>query len=231
LDPAAGLTLLVVEDEDRIASFLLKGLRAAGFEVKRVVTGAEALERVRRNGPDLMILDLGLPDVDGFEVLREMRARGDETPVVVLTARGGVPDRVEGLELGADDYLAKPFAFDELLARVRARLRTKPPTVLEAGNVEVDLIARTVRSGDRTVDLTAREFTLLETLMRRPGKTLTREELLSEVWGLEFDPRSNLVDVYVGYLRKKVGEDLIETVRGVGYRLSPPAQAQVRRTV
>jgi DNA-binding response OmpR family regulator len=149
-----------------------------------------------------------------------MRTRGDRIPVVVLTARGGVPDRVEGLELGADDYLAKPFAFDELLARVRARLRARPETVIRAGHVEVDLIARTVRAGGRPVELTSREFALLETLMRHAGEALSRERLLSQVWGLDFDPRSNLVDVYVGYLRKKVGEDLIQTVRGVGYRLA-----------
>ena len=215
------MKLLVVEDEDRIASFLLKGLGAAGFEVSRVVTGAEALQRARRDGPDLMILDLGLPDMDGFDVLRELRARGDELPVVVLTARGGVPDRVEGLELGADDYLAKPFAFDELLARVRARLRARPPTVLRVGDLEVDMIARTVQSSDRVVELTAREFALLETLARNPDEALSRERLLLEVWGLDFDPRSNLVDVYIGYLRKKIGEDAIETVRGIGYRLAP----------
>jgi DNA-binding response OmpR family regulator len=219
------MRVLVVEDEDRIASFLLKGLGAAGFVVSRVVTGAEALERSHREAADLMILDLGLPDMDGFDVLREMRARGDRMPVVVLTARGGVPDRVEGLELGADDYLAKPFAFDELLARVRARLRARPETVLRTGDVEVDLISRTVRAGDRAVELTAREFALLETLVRHRGEALSREQLLSEVWGLDFDPRSNLVDVYVGYLRKKVGEELIQTVRGVGYRLAPDASS------
>jgi DNA-binding response OmpR family regulator len=224
------MRLLVVEDEDRIASFLLKGLTAAGFDVTRVVTGAEALERSRRASVDLMVLDLGLPDMDGFDVLRAIRARGDRMPVVVLTARGGVPDRVEGLELGADDYLAKPFAFDELLARVRARLRALPTTVLRAGDVEIDLISRTVRSGDRAVELTAREFTLLETLMRHPGEALSRERLLSQVWGLDFDPRSNLVDVYVGYLRKKVGEDLIQTVRGIGYRLASNSSSVARAT-
>jgi DNA-binding response OmpR family regulator len=223
------MRILVVEDEDRIASFLSKGLRAAGYAIDRVATGGEALDAGRGPHLDLIILDLGLPDMDGSTVLSKLRGWGVKVPVIILTARGDVDDRVAGLDLGADDYLAKPFAFDELLARVRARLRSRGDgevSTLRAGGVELDLLARRASVGERTVELTGREFALLETLIRHPNQVLSREQLLSRVWGLSFDPGSNLVDVYVGYLRRKLGESLVETVRGVGYRLNPgPARA------
>jgi DNA-binding response OmpR family regulator len=218
------MRVLVVEDEARIASFLLKGLAAAGYAVEHVGTGAEALARVALGGTQLVVLDLRLPDMDGFDVLARLRERGDATPVIVLTARGDVHDRVRGLDLGADDYLTKPFAFDELLARVRARLRdaARPPAgdaaVLESTGLRLDARTRRVEADGAEVALTAREFALLETFMRHPGQVLSREQLLSQVWGYNFDPGTNVVDVYVGYLRKKIGAR-VDTVRGVGYRL------------
>ena len=217
------MRLLVVEDEARIAAFLVKGLTAAGYAVEHVGTGAEAVRRLAPGGTSLIVLDLRLPDMDGFEVLARLRERGDETPVIVLTARSDVHDRVRGLNLGADDYLTKPFAFDELLARVRARLRPSSRPAADAGVLEVSGLRLDVRTRRVEVDgdkaaLTAREFALLETFMRHPGQVLSREQLLSQVWGYDFDPGTNVVDVYVGYLRKKVG-DRVETVRGIGYRL------------
>jgi DNA-binding response OmpR family regulator len=214
--------LLVVEDEPRVAAFLVKGLRAQGYAVEAVATGREALQRAQ-DGFDLVVLDLGLPDMDGTEVLRRLRAEGISVPVIVLTARGDVHDRIQGLDLGADDYVTKPFAFGELLARIRARLRASsrtPRTVLEAGKIRLDLQTRRAYVGDRAVDLTAREFALLAALMHRPGQVLSREQLLSRVWGIQFDPGSNVVDVYISLLRKKLGEEVIETVRGVGYRIA-----------
>jgi DNA-binding response OmpR family regulator len=222
------MSVLLVEDEDRIASFVDKGLRARGIDVRRVATGREALD-IAPDDVDVVVLDLGLPDVDGLDVLREIRRRSSTLPVVILTARGGVEDRVAGLDLGADDYVAKPFSIDELAARVRARTRARPEgasTRLQAGDLELDLIARRARLTGRIVELTAREFALLESLMRRAGRTVTREELLSEVWGFDFDPRSNLVDVYVRYLRRKLGDGWIVTVRGEGYTLPAPVSAE-----
>ena len=219
------MRLLVVEDEDRIASFLEKGLGAHGYVVTRVASGEDALAALAGDRPDLVILDLGLPDIDGLEVLRALRSNGRDVPVIVLTARGTVDDRVQGLDVGADDYLSKPFAFEELLARVRAQLRPRgdgPTTELHFGDVSVDLLTRDARRGDRQIMLTSREFSLLEEFLRHPRQVLTRQQLLSSVWGLGFDPGSNLVDVYVGYLRRKLGEAAIETVRGVGYRLAAP---------
>lgn len=215
------MKVLVVEDEERIASFVVRGLRAQGYAVDHVPTGEEALRSARDPELDLMILDLGLPDIDGTEVLRRLRERGSRLPILVLTARGEVADRVEGLDLGADDYLIKPFAFDELLARIRARIREQdgaPATSLRAGDVVLDIPTRRVRVGEARHDLTAREFSLLQVFLRRPGQVLSREQILSQVWELDWDPGSNVVDVYVGYLRKKVGDERIETVRGVGYR-------------
>jgi DNA-binding response OmpR family regulator len=225
------MTVLLVEDEDRIASFVTKGLGARGFEVRRVATGAEAHAAVS-DEVGVVVLDLGLPDVDGLEVLRRLRERSPRLPVVILTARGDIEDRVRGLDLGADDYVAKPFAIDELAARLRARLRPRPDDAvrLTVGPLQLDLIARRARVGERVAWLTPREFALLETLMRHAGTTVTRPELLSEVWSLEFDPRSNLVDVYVRYLRRKLGPGWITTERGVGYRIVDPnseAQAPV----
>jgi DNA-binding response OmpR family regulator len=186
-----------------------------------VSTVTQAIEVTAEHDFALAVLDRRLPDGDGLDVLRAIRGRGDDLPVIVLTARGEIDDRVEGLELGADDYVTKPFAFDELLARVRARLRSgaEQASVLVSGEIELDLRTRRARGFDGEVDLTQREFTLLETLLRHRGQVLSREQLLSQVWGMDFDPGSNLVDVYVGYLRRKLGEDSIETVRGAGYRL------------
>jgi DNA-binding response OmpR family regulator len=210
-----------VEDDSRIAAFLVKGLTGAGYAVDRVSTVTQAIEVTAEHDFALAVLDRRLPDGDGLDVLRAIRGRGDDLPVIVLTARGEIDDRVEGLELGADDYVTKPFAFDELLARVRARLRSgaEQASVLVAGEIELDLRTRRARGFDGEVDLTQREFTLLETLLRHRGQVLSRGQLLSQVWGMDFDPGSNLVDVYVGYLRRKLGEDSIETVRGAGYRL------------
>ncbi len=220
------MRLLLVEDEDRIASFVQKGLAAHGYTIERVATGREGISRALSVEFDLLVLDLGLPDMDGHDVLRTWRDRGVGVPVVILTARGEVRDRVEGLELGADDYLTKPFAFDELLARVRARLRPQPDsaaTVVRFRDIEMDLRTRRVAVGGRAVELAPREFSLLDTFLRNPGQVLSREQLLSRVWGYNFDPQSNLVDVYVGYLRKKIGDGYIDTVRGAGYRLVPGA--------
>lgn len=215
--------VLVVEDEARIASFVAKGLKAAGYAPTVVGTAREALDLALTGELDLMVLDIGLPDGDGFDVLRRLRAAGSRLPVIILTARSSVEDTVAGLEGGADDYMAKPFRFEELLARVRLRLRTEQDaaddtTVLRRGSVTLDLRARRATVDGRAVDLSAREFALAETFLRNAGTALSREQLLSRVWGYDFDPSSNVVDVYVRYLRTKLGPDLITTVRGVGYR-------------
>lgn len=221
------MNVLLVEDEDRIASFVEKGLGTRGFEVRRVVTGGAALDAIS-DEVDIVVLDLGLPDIDGLEVLRSLRKAWASLPVVILTARGDINDRVAGLDLGADDYVPKPFAIDELAARLRARLRARVDeslTRLHVGDLELDLIARRARLTGKIIELTAREFALLEMLMRHAGQAISREELLANVWGLDFDPRSNLVDVYIRYLRRKVGNSWIETVRGVGYRIVVPVAA------
>jgi len=214
--------LLVVEDEERIASFLGKGLTAHGYAVEWASTGAEALRLGAGPGIALVILDLKLPDLDGFEVLAGLREQGVRVPVLVLSARAHVEDRVRGFELGADDYLAKPFAFEELLARVRARLRSGPaadPGALWTGDISLDVLTRAATIAGRTVSLSEREFSLLRAFVGHPRQVLSRRELLAMAWGMNFDPRTNLVDVYVGYLRRKIGESVIETVRGAGYRL------------
>ena len=215
--------VLIAEDEPRIAAFVEKGLRANGFATTVVGDGLSALDRARSGEFDLVVLDIGLPVLDGFAVLRALRAERSTVPVVVLTARDSVQDTVAGLEGGADDYMAKPFRFEELLARVRLRLAGARPsevTVLTAGDLSLDLRTRRASVGGRTVDLSAREFALAETFLRHPGQVLAREQLLSHVWGYDFDPGSNVVDVYVRYLRRKLGADRIETVRGMGYRLA-----------
>ncbi|WP_017562850.1 response regulator transcription factor [Nocardiopsis deserti] len=215
--------ILIVEDEERIASFVRKGLDASGFTTTVVGTGAEAVDYAVTGGFDLMLLDLGLPDTDGFDVLRRVRSLGVDIPVVILTARDGVRDTVTGLEIGADDYVTKPFRFEELLARVRLRMRNERPTeltVLRAGGLALDLRTRRVAVEETSVDLTAREFSLLELLMRHPGQVLTRQQMLSHVWGYDYDPGSNVVDVFVRALRRKVGAERIVTVRGMGYRLT-----------
>jgi DNA-binding response OmpR family regulator len=215
--------ILIAEDEPRLASFLEKGLRSNGFATAVAEDGAQASRMVRDNQFDLLVLDLGLPVKDGTEVLRDLRASGQRMPVIILTARDDVSDKVAGLEGGADDYVTKPFRFEELLARVRARLRderTVERTVLRAGEIVLDLRTRRASIGGHTVDLTAREVTLLEVLIRHAGQVLSREQLLSHVWGYDYDPGSNVVDVYVGYLRRKLGAETIETARGMGYRLA-----------
>jgi two-component system copper resistance phosphate regulon response regulator CusR len=216
--------ILVAEDEERIASFIQKGLRSEGFTPTVAGDGVTALDYALSGEFDLMILDIGLPKLDGFSVLERMRESGSTLPVIVLTARDSVNDTVRGLEGGADDYLAKPFRFAELVARVRVRLRSGPsaeqPTVLEHGPFALDLLRRRATVDGREVELSAREFVLAEMFLRHPGQVLSREQLLSHVWGYEFDPGSNVVDVYVGYLRRKLGGELIATVRGMGYRLN-----------
>jgi DNA-binding response OmpR family regulator len=214
--------ILIVEDETRLASFLEKGLRANGYSTK-VAPDGESARRVADDSEfDLVILDLGLPDIDGLTVLRELRDRGMRLPVLILTARDDIGDKVEGLDAGGDDYVTKPFGLEELLARIRVRLRTdaaREPTVLEVERVALDLRTRRATVEGRTVELTAREFTMLETLMRHRDQVLSREQLLSHVWGYDYDPGSNVVEVYIGYLRRKLGDDVIETARGMGYRL------------
>ncbi len=214
--------VLIAEDEARIAAFVEKGLRANGFATAVVADGRTARAAAASGDFDLMILDIGLPGMDGFEVLRALRADRVTIPVVILTARDSVQDTVAALEGGADDYMPKPFRFEELLARVRLRLsggRQTETTVLTCGDLSLDLRTRRAQAGSRTVDLSAREFALAETFLRHPGQVLAREQLLSHVWGYDFDPGSNVVDVYVRYLRRKLGADRIETVRGMGYRL------------
>ncbi len=214
--------ILIVEDEARITAFLEKGLAAIGYATSVASDARDGLAMARTGDFDLIVLDLGLPDRDGMEVLRDLRETDGRTPVIILTARADVGDTVSGLDAGADDYVPKPFRFEELLARVRVRLRERrapEPTVLRAGDAALDLRTRRVSIADRSLELTAREFALAETFFRHPGQVLSREQLLSHVWGYDYDPGSNVVDVYVGYLRRKLGGDRIRTVRGMGYRL------------
>jgi DNA-binding response OmpR family regulator len=218
--------ILIAEDEPRIASFLEKGLTANGFSTSVASDGHDVVVMARSGEFDLLILDIGLPGKDGFTVLRELRAAKSTLPVIILTARDSVSDTVAGLDGGADDYVTKPFRFDELLARVRVRLRgeaAREQTVLQAGDIALDLRTRRADVDGRDVELTAREFTLLEVFLRHAGQVLSREQLLSHVWGYDYDPGSNVVDVYVGYLRRKLGGHRIRTVRGMGYRLEPDA--------
>ncbi|MER5491139.1 response regulator transcription factor [Streptomyces sp. LE64] len=214
--------ILIAEDEAGIASFVERGLRGYGFATSVVGDGLSAYEHARAGNCDLMILDLGLPAVDGLTVLRKLRELRVTLPVVILTARDSVSDVVAGLEGGADDYVSKPFAFEELLARVRLRLRAEggpEGSLLRAGDLVLDLRTRRVHVNGRVAELSAREFALTEVFMRNPDQVLTREQLLSRVWGFDYDPGSNIVDVYVRYVRRKLGPDRVETVRGVGYRL------------
>ena len=220
--------ILIVEDEQRIASFIAKGLTAEGHITVTVGDGVEGLDHALSDEFDLMVLDIGLPRLSGFDVLDQLRAQGSRMPVIVLTARDSVTDTVTALDSGADDYMPKPFRFAELMARVRLRLRALAPSDAPAGGD--DLVVGGLRLDRRTrrisgplgdSELSAREFALAEIFLLNPGQVLTREQLLDLVWGYDFDPGSNVVDVYVGYLRKKLGTDTIATVRGVGYRLSP----------
>ncbi|WP_413452105.1 response regulator transcription factor [Georgenia phoenicis] len=216
--------ILIAEDEPGISSFITKGLRAAGYASTAVTTGQEALAHALGGDVQLLVLDIGLPDMDGFTVLRRLRAAGSTLPVVILTARTSVDDTVAGLEGGADDYMPKPFRFEELLARIRLRLRApeqgaQATSVLSFGDLSLDLRTRHATVAGREVELSAREFSLAETFLAHPGQVLSREQLLDRVWGYDFDPGSNVVDVYVRYLRKKLGAERIVTVRGMGYRL------------
>jgi DNA-binding response OmpR family regulator len=214
--------ILVAEDEKRLASFLEKGLRASGFAITIVSDGEVASTMARDEDFDLLILDLSLPRKDGVEVLRDLRKAGQRLPVIVLTARGDPHDRVAGLEMGADDYLTKPFHFEELVARIKLRLRVDPTkreeTQLRVGNVSLDLRTRWASVAGETIELSAREFELLRTFLQHPNQVLSREQLLAQVWSYDYDPGSNVVDVYVGYLRRKLGQRHFETIRGVGYR-------------
>ncbi len=218
--------ILIVEDEERIASFVAKGLKAEGHSPTTVADGHSGLDHALSGEFDLVILDIGLPGMSGFDVLDRMRAQGSRAPVIVLTARDSVTDTVNALEGGADDYMSKPFRFAELLARVRVRLRqaAERPAApaedgLSVGGMRLDLRTRAAQVDGVEVELSTREFRLAEVFFRNPGQVLSREQLLDHVWGYDFDPGSNVVDVYVGYLRRKLGASAISTVRGIGYRL------------
>lgn len=214
--------ILIAEDTPQIVRFLVKGLRAEGHATTAVTDGNEALELALTGQFDLMLLDLGLPGRDGLSVLTELRRRHVRLPVIVLTARHGSQDIVTGLDSGADDYLTKPFRLAELLARIRTRLRPTPAAqdfTLRVGDLSLDLRTHQLTIDARQVELSAREFALAEVFMSHPGQVLSREQLLSHAWGYDYDPGSNIVDVYVRYLRNKIGHKRIRTVRGAGYRL------------
>ncbi len=218
------MNVLIVEDEPRIAAFVERGLKAEGFTVAIAEDGSTGFVLACDEQVDLIILDLKLPQLSGEQVLAKLRQRRPDVPVIVLTAKDAIDDRVRNLNAGADDYLTKPFSFAELLARVHARLRARDQhtsAALELGGVSLDLHGRTVAVDERRVELTAREFALLETFMRHPGQVMSQVQLMDRVWGYDFEPGSNVVEVYVGYLRRKLGKQRIETVRGAGYRFVP----------
>jgi DNA-binding response OmpR family regulator len=217
--------ILIVEDEIHIIKPVEKGLRAQGFVTAVTKDGSTAISLARDADFDLVLLDIGLSDLDGWDVLRALRDRGEQMPIIILTARDDIRDKIAGLEGGANDYVTKPFSFQELLARIRLRLRessisqSKEVQILQVGNVSLNLHTHQAFIDDIVIELPAREFTLLETLMKHPDLVISREQLLKEVWGYDYDPGTNVVDVYIGYLRKKLGNHSIETVRGIGYRL------------
>jgi len=224
------MLILVVEDELKMARALRRGLEQEGYSVELSADGSDAISRVHGKEFDAIVLDVMIPGVDGFGVCRELRERGEWAPVLMLTARDAVEDRIRGLDAGADDYLVKPFAFGELLARLRALVRRDPaprPASLSVGDVILDPATRRVSRGGVDVELSAREFSLLEFLMRHPGEVLPRSRILEHVWDYNYDHFSNVVDVYVGYLRRKLeqpfGRPLIRTVRGVGYAVDAEA--------
>lgn len=216
--------ILIAEDEQKIAAFLKKGLEANGFITEIASDAYVVLDLALSDQFDLMLLDLGLPSKDGLTILEELRGQGATLSVIILTARDDIKDKVTSLEGGADDYVTKPFRFEELLARIRLRLRnnlksfTPIPTQLTSNNIVLNLRSRQVYLDNHWVEISTTEFTLLETLIEHKGQVMTRQQLLDHVWGYNYDPGSNIVDVYIGYLRKKLGKDLIDTVRGVGYR-------------
>lgn len=215
--------ILIVEDDSRISSFIIKGLKSAGYTATLVEDGKIAYGIAKAAAFDLIILDVGLPGMDGFSLMRALRADEVKTPIIMLTARDSITDTVEGLENGANDYMTKPFQFAELLARIRLRLlditREEPsPSTLTHRELVLDLRSRQVTIAGRSAELTSREFALLENFMRNKNQVLSREQLLGLVWGMDFDPSSNIVDVYIRALRKKIGEEYVSTVRGVGYR-------------
>jgi two-component system, OmpR family, response regulator len=224
------MRILVVEDDPGVVSFLRRGLGRHGYAVDVAGTGPEAIWLEREFPYAVVVLDVNLPEGDGFDVCAQLRAEGRWVPVLILTGRGAVEDRVRGLDAGADDYLAKPFVLEELLARLRALARRGPvarPTVLAVGDLRLDPAARTVTRAGTEIELTPREFSVLHALMRRPGEVVSRQDLVDEVWDFSYEAGSNVVDVYIGYLRRKVDRpfetEMIETVRGVGYRLAEPA--------
>src|SRR3984957_3813286 len=222
------MRILVVEDEKRIADFLSRGMESAGYAVDLAGEGSHAIDMVHATEYDLIVLDLGLPDMDGLEVLRRIRNRKSSPPVLILSARDAVDDRVKGLELGADDYLTKPFAFVELLARVRALLRRGQPTPerLQVGDLALDCIRRKVTRSNENVELAPKEFSILEYLMRNRGRPLSRTMIVEHVWDMDYDGLTNIVDVYIRHLRSKIDDKwpvkMIQTVRGIGYMLDLP---------
>lgn len=218
--------ILIAEDQSRIADFLEKGLRAKGFNTAIAANGEQIIKMVFGDDFDLILLDIGLPGKDGLTVLEELRGQGATLPIIILSASDDINHKVAGLEGGADDYLTKPFRFEELLARVRLRLRKPEQTlspekmIIKVGDLTLNVRTHKVIFQDKEVDLSLREFNLLETLVRNQGQILSRIQLLNQVWGYSYDPGSNIVDVYVGAVRKKLASDVIETVRGMGYRFS-----------
>ena len=231
------MRLLVVEDEKRIADFLCRGLQGAGYAVDAAATGAAALDHIHSAEYDLVVLDLMLPDMDGIAVLERIRSKKVGPPVLILSARSTLDDRVKGLEQGADDYLVKPFAFVELLARVRALLRRGQPAPerLQVADLTVDCIRRKVTRGLETIDLAPKDFGILEYMMRNRGRPLSRTMIVEHVWDMDYDGLTNIVDVYIRHLRSKIDDrfpqKLIQTVRGIGYMIEvpekPPEQPQV----
>ena len=225
------MRILVVEDESRIADFLSRGLVSAGYAVDVAATGGSAIDMIHSTDYDLVILDLGLPDVDGLTVLQKIRNRKVSPPVLILSARDAVDDRVKGLEGGADDYLVKPFAFVELLARVRVLLRRGQPTPekLQVGDLSLDCIRRKVSRAGEHIELAPKEFSILEYLMRNRGRPLSRTMIVEHVWDMDYDGLTNIVDVYIRHLRSKIDDKwpqkMIQTVRGIGYMLDAPERS------